>query len=97
MHSSYTLWLGALARVDLLSGTDKFFTLHGSYHLTLHRTPTEKAEDVYRRQAGQLLRPSYNLNPESISFKKHLLDLFLEEGREASKDIAISGLGWLNI
>lgn len=47
VKSGYSIWLGALARIDFLSGEDKFFTFFVPPHVTIHRTPILKAESVY--------------------------------------------------
>lgn len=63
VKQSYSIWLGALARLDFLSGEDKFFTFCVAPHVTIHRTPIQKAESVYEKNAGTLLRPAYNTEP----------------------------------
>ncbi len=68
VKQGYSVWLGALARVDLLSGEDKFFTFLVSPHVTIHRTPISKAHDVYMKHAGTLLRPTYSTDPSSTTF-----------------------------
>ena len=69
------MWLGALARLDFLSGDDKFFTFFVPPHVTIHRTPIAKAASVYAAHAGTLLRPSYNNKPEEVVFESHDLAL----------------------
>jgi 30S ribosome assembly GTPase len=39
IKQSYSVWLGALARLDFLAGEDKFFTFFVPPHVTIHRTP----------------------------------------------------------
>jgi 30S ribosome assembly GTPase len=68
VKSGYSLWLGALARVDFLSGEDKFFTFFVPPHVTIHRTPILKAASVYAAHAGTLLRPPYTPTPHDVSF-----------------------------
>ena len=43
----YTLWLGALARLDLVSGDDKYLTCIVPQDVTIHRTPILKATTVF--------------------------------------------------
>ena len=69
VKQAYTVWLGALARLDFLSGDDKFFTFFVPPHVTIHRTPIHKAVSVYENNTGTLLRPDYNLDPMSIEFE----------------------------
>jgi hypothetical protein len=60
VKQGYSVWLGALARVDMMSGDDKEFTFFVPPHVTIHKTPILKADSVYIKQAGILLRPTYN-------------------------------------
>lgn len=53
------MWLGALARLDLLSGDDKYLTVIVPKDVTIHRTPIGRATEIFETQAGQLLKPSY--------------------------------------
>ena len=59
VKSGYTIWLGALARLDLISGEDKYLTCIVPPDVTIHRTPIVKATPVFMNQAGKLLKPSY--------------------------------------
>ena len=52
VKNGYTVWLGALARLDFLSGEDKYLTFVVPQDVTIHRTPILKAEDIFVRQAG---------------------------------------------
>ncbi|CAI2386276.1 unnamed protein product [Moneuplotes crassus] len=97
VKSGYSVWLGALARIDFLSGERKNFTFFVSPHVTIHRTPFDKADSVYESQAGLLLRPTYTSVPEETEFVSHDIDLKLESGSQAGFDIAISGLGWVSL
>ena len=97
VKSSYTLWVGALARIDFLSGTDKYFTFFIPPHVTIHRTPILKADSVYEKHAGVLLRPAYNANPTSVEWTPHPLSLTLNDHRIASFDLVIDGLGWVSL
>lgn len=46
----------------MLNGEDKQFTIFTPPHVTIHKTPIVKADQVYYRQAGILLRPTYDSN-----------------------------------
>ena len=59
VKQGYSVWLGALARVDMLNGDDKQITFFVPPHVTIHKTPITKADDVYLKHAGILLRPTY--------------------------------------
>jgi hypothetical protein len=83
--------------MDFLSGEDKQFTFFMPPHVTLHRTPITKAISVYEKHAGRLLRPTYNLKPESVEFVPHELALNCDDYKLANFDISIEGLGWFSI
>ena len=97
VKSSYSIWMGALARLDFLSGEDKYFTFFMPPHVTIHRTPTLKAENVYKTHAGTLLRPTYSLDIESTEFVAHEIAISCESHRLANFDISIEGLGWFSV
>jgi 30S ribosome assembly GTPase len=97
VKQAYTVWLGALARLDFLSGDDKFFTFFVAPHVTIHRTPIHKAQTVYEANAGTLLRPAYNQAPLSMEFVQHQLALTCDKYKLANFEIAIEGLGWFSI
>ena len=59
VKSGYSVWMGALARIDFVNGDDKYLTFVAPQDVTIHRTPISKAEDVFIRQADDLLKPSY--------------------------------------
>lgn len=97
VKSSYSVWLGALCRMDFLSGSDKYFTFFVPPNVTIHRTPILKAEEVYKKHAGTLLRPVYNTNPENIEFEQHEISLNCDDYKLANFDISIEGLGWFSV
>ena len=72
VRQGYSVWLGALARLDVLSGSDKYYTFFMPQNVTIHRTPFERAEDVYLNRAGTLLRPTYDTRPELIECLSNL-------------------------
>jgi len=53
----------------VLSGADKYFTFFVPQNITIHRTPSERAEEVYLKNAGTLLRPTYDTEPEKVEFE----------------------------
>ena len=60
VKQGYSVWLGALCRIDVLSGSDKYFNFYMPQNVTIHRTPIARAEEVYLKRAGTLLRPTYD-------------------------------------
>ena len=97
MKAAYSVFLGALCRIDLLSGDDKYFTFFVPSHVTIHKTPILKADSVYEKHAGVLLRPSYNDRPQEIEFEKHELALNCNDFKTANFDVSIEGLGWFSV
>lgn len=80
-----------------MNGERKNFSFFVSPHTTIHKTPLQKAELIYEKHAGTLLRPTYNIKPEEVKFTTHDITLNCEGGKEANYDISISGLGWVSI
>lgn len=68
-----------------------------SPHVTIHKTPLEKAQSVYDNHAGELIRPTYTAKPHETVFEHHDLILKCEDWELANYDISISGLGWVSI
>lgn len=67
VRQGYSVWLGALARLDFISGDDKHLTFIVPGDVTIHRTPIPRAASLFRDQAGKLLKPSYFIRePESV-------------------------------
>ena len=97
IKQGYSVWLGALCRIDILSGSDKSFTFYVPQNVTIHRTPLARAEEVYLNRAGTLLRPTYDERPEEIEFERREVSLDCTDFGKANYDIAIEGLGWMSI
>jgi 30S ribosome assembly GTPase len=110
VKQGYSVWVGALARIDLVSGTDKYLTFVCPTDVTVHRTPIERAMTVFTNQCGKLLKPSYLSNPnleedermeESqeilTNFVKHEIALNCNDFKEANFEIVIEGLGWISV
>ena len=64
VKQGYSIWIGALARLDFLSGEDKVLTFFFSHNVTIHKTSLFNAEEIFNKHAGTLLRPiiSKNIN-----------------------------------
>ena len=72
---------------------EKTVSLLFSNDLNIHRTKTEKANDLWRNQIGNVLTPPNNPDHFDMSDTKAVR---LETGKE-KKDIMISGLGFITI
>lgn len=97
LKQGYSVWIGALARVDFLNGEDKYFSFFFSHHVTIHRTPMLLAEDVFNRQAGKLLRPIISTDINELNLTRHTLNLKCDKFSLLNYDVSISGLGWFSI
>mmetsp|Transcript_5064 Transcript_5064/g.4996 ORF Transcript_5064/g.4996 Transcript_5064/m.4996 type:complete len:270 (-) Transcript_5064:14-823(-) len=95
-HSQFSFWIGALARIDMVEGDLKFMTFFTNNLCTIHKTTLEKVEDVYKRQAGNLLSPAFD-DPEAVKFEKTRIEIPSSDREKANKDIVIHGLGWVAI
>lgn len=90
----FSFWIGGLVRIDMLEGDFKYLTFFTSHLCTIHKTKRELVEDVFRRQNGKLLYPSYK---EEVVWAKHLVEVECHTDQRASKDIVVHGLGWVSI
>src|SRR5690554_3963207 len=57
LNPEQTLFFGGLARLDFVKGEPQSFVCYVSNDLKIHRTKTEKANDLYKNHLGQLLSP----------------------------------------
>ena len=91
-----TIFFGGLCRLDILSpardGYSPIIQLFSGHHIIYHLTNQKKATDLHRKQLGLLLKPPFtSMNFDDIPWQVH--HLIISEG----KDLAISGLGWINV
>lgn len=93
LNEGQTLFFGGLARFDYLSGGRRSFVCHFSNEINIHRTKLEKADELYRNHAGELLTPPRMDDIETFpELVKHEFTI-----REGKTDIVFSGLGWITI
>ncbi|MGX7091292.1 ribosome biogenesis GTPase YqeH [Hutsoniella sourekii] len=88
LNPGQTIFVGGLARIDFTQGDRSALTFYMANDLYMHRTKTERADEVYQKHAGDLLSPPSQAVP-SDQWVKQSIRL---NGQE---DVAISGLGWL--
>jgi hypothetical protein len=55
-----SLWIGAIARVDLIAGDNLVVIINTSKHVNVHKTDFYKSNEVYLKQYGKLLVPVYD-------------------------------------
>lgn len=93
LTSGQTLFLGGLARVDFNNGEPQSFVVYVSNDLHIHRTKTEKADELYSNHLGELLTPPKKENiaafPEMTEREWKI--------KEGKYDLVFSGLGWVTV
>eukprot|EP01122_Echinamoeba_exundans_P006763 TRINITY_DN1968_c0_g1_i3.p1 TRINITY_DN1968_c0_g1~~TRINITY_DN1968_c0_g1_i3.p1 ORF type:complete len:507 (-),score=63.65 TRINITY_DN1968_c0_g1_i3:488-2008(-) len=95
-----TIFIAGLARVDYVSGPDgMFFTFFTSNELYLHKTLTEKADEIYLDKRGSMLNPPSILNKKLPALIEHNLEFENFDGPadRAYVDITLAGLGWVSV
>lgn len=89
LNAGQTLFFAGLARVDFKRGPRQPFVCYMAKDLYIHRTKTERADDLYAEHLGDLLSPP-SQKDELPPFVKRS---FQVEGEKT--DIVIAGLGWV--
>jgi len=92
LNPEQTLFIGGLARLDFVKGERTSFIFHLSNQLHIHRTKLEKAEQLWKTQAGSVLKPIILENDQPRPMEKHVYHI-----NNQKTDIVISGLGWLTL
>ena len=92
LNPEQTLYIGGLARMDFVKGERTSFITHFSNALHIHRTKLEKADQLWKTQAGQVLKPIVEENGQPMVMEKHVYRI----GKEKT-DVVISGLGWITL
>lgn len=93
LNEGQTLFLGGLARFDVIKGEPKqSYVCYVPNQLLIHRTKTENAESVYEKNRGSLL------SPPRMSSEKEFPELKRHEWKIREKsDIVFAGLGWVTV
>lgn len=93
LNEEQTLFFGGLARIDYVSGGKRSLVCFFSNDLNIHRTKTEKANELWKNQLGSLLTPPHDARQFDLNDVKAVR---LETGK-AKRDVMISGLGFITI
>lgn len=93
LNEEQTLFFGGLARLDYISGGRRSLTCYVSNELLIHRTKLEKADELYKDHAGEMLTPPRR---EYIEEFPELVrqEFMIKEGKT---DVVFSGLGWVTV
>lgn len=93
LNEGQTVFLGGLARFDYIRGDgNQSFVFYASNETNLHRTKTEKADELYVNHVGELLTPPLKNSPKPLPKLKRY-EFTIKE----PSDIVFSGLGWVAI
>ncbi|HET7628387.1 MAG TPA: ribosome biogenesis GTPase YqeH [Bacillales bacterium] len=88
-----TLFFAGLGRLDFVNGEARSFVCYFSNELYVHRTKLEKADEVYERNVGEMLRPPEKERKDRLpAFKKHDFTV-----KNKKVDVVFSGLGWVTV
>lgn len=89
------LYIGGLARLDLLSRGNCDVTVFCSNQVSVHVTSREQANDFYLRHFGILLKPTYSKDIKEVSFKKNIVKIKRTKEDKNAKfyELEIKGLG----
>lgn len=94
LQEGQTLFFGAFARFDFVSGANQSFTLFSSNAIKIHRTKLINADEMFAKHRGVLLAPpTLDQLAEMPAWTKH--DLQIPKGGQY--DVSISGLGWIKV
>lgn len=93
LNEGQTLFFGGLARIDYVSGGRRSLVCYFSNELNIHRTKTEKADDLWHNHLGEMLTPPTSASHFDLSQVKRVR---LETGKD-KRDVMISGLGFITI
>ncbi|MCI1882215.1 MAG: ribosome biogenesis GTPase YqeH [Sporolactobacillus sp.] len=91
LNEGQTLFLGGLGRVDYREPGRRSLIVYASNRLVVHRTRTDRAAELYRRQYGRLL------TPPSVPGDFPELKPYHFRTDEENSDIVFSGLGWVMV
>jgi len=93
LEDNQTLFFAGLGRIDYVSGDKRPFVCYFSNDLYIHRTKTENADELYERQAGELLTPPDQNRSELLP----PLVKYDFKVKNEKIDIVFSGLGWVTV
>ncbi|MBB6454349.1 hypothetical protein HNQ94_002824 [Salirhabdus euzebyi] len=92
LNEQQTLFFGGLARMDFEQGERTSFVCYLSNDLMIHRTKTEKADELYKNHLGELLNPPGEETLQQLPpLKAHTFHI------KDKTDIVFSGLGWVTV
>ena len=92
LRGKQTIFIGGLARIDLIDPERSNFIFYMSNRIELHRTKTENADQFREKHLGEILTPP----TENIEEFRELNSKKIVSKNEKT-DVVLSGLGWITI
>lgn len=94
-----SLFLGGLARIDVLEGKPFFFTVFISPDVKVHPGKTEDADAFLAKHVGGMLTPPFDADrlADMGDWSSKSVTVSGEGWKKASVDIVLSGLGWVSV
>ncbi|MFS0644170.1 ribosome biogenesis GTPase YqeH [Siminovitchia sp. 179-K 8D1 HS] len=93
LNERQTLFFGGLARLDYVKGGRRPLVCYLANSLDIHRTKLEKADELYKAHAGELLQPPGKKSLETFpELVRHEFKI-----KKEKMDIVFSGLGWVTV
>ncbi|GIN20066.1 hypothetical protein J1TS3_12000 [Siminovitchia fordii] len=93
LNESQTLFFGGLARLDYINGGRRSVVCYLANSIDIHRTKLEKADELYEKHAGEMLKPPGKGELEAFpKLVRHEFKL-----KDNKMDIVFSGLGWVTL
>ncbi|MEF2964849.1 ribosome biogenesis GTPase YqeH [Paenibacillus sp. M1] len=94
LNEGQTLFFGGFGRFDFIQGERQSFTCFASGRVPLHRTKLERADELFRDHAGELLAPPSRESLEKLpEWTRHEFRI----AKGSRSDLFISGLGWIKV
>lgn len=90
LKGNQTLSIGGLARIDFIGCEQFSCTTYVSNELSIHRSKQEKADELWEKHYGDILKPILSKNLMDI--KKTSM-----HGDKMDRDIVIEGLGFITL
>lgn len=93
------LYIGALARIEIVAGRPFFFTSFFSPQVKIHPGRSEDAEQFLEHHAGEMLTPPFSKENFSLlgEWTSKSFTANGEGWRKSCLDIVLSGLGWVAV
>lgn len=89
--------IGGLARIEVVDSRPFLFTFFVANEIKLHPTSAAKADEFVEKHTGGMLTPPLEGNRSFTEWDEHVVEIQGTGWKEASADIALTGLGWVAV